>query len=507
MTAPSSHAAQDRLPEYAELDATALAQRVRSGAVSPRELVDAAIAAIERVDPRLNAVVHRMYESARALASAPAKLLDGPFRGVPFVVKDLDGAVAGEPYTMSSRFLEHYVPDRDSEIIARIRRAGLLIVGKTNTPEFGILGTTEPQLRGATRNPWDRTRTPGGSSGGTAALVASRAIPMGHGGDAGGSIRVPASACGLFGLKTTRGRNPVGPDHGEVWGGYGQPGVLTRSVRDCAAMLDATQGPERGAPYQVLGPARPYVEEVGAPPGRLRVAFSRGSLYGKAIHDDCVAAVDTAAKLLIELGHDLTEAAPRFDRDEMVAAYFVQVATEVASTIEEAAQRTGRRATPSGFEAPTWFLGQVGRRLTALDLERSRASCARLGRSLAEFFEEYDIFLCSTLADLPVRVGELTLRPYERLGLSVLRALPEKRLLDAALAGLGSRALERTPNTMIFNQTGQPAMSVPLHWNAAGLPVGVQFAARFGDEATLFRLAAQLEAARTWAGRTPPIHA
>lgn len=495
------------MDDYADLDATALAERVRRRDASPRELVDAAIAAIERVNPKLNAVVHRMYEKARALATDATNLPEGPFRGVPFVVKDLDGSLAGEPYTMSSRHLEHYVADHDAEIVSRMKRTGVVIVGKTNTPEFGILGITEPELRGATRNPWDEGRTPGGSSGGTAALVASRAVPMGHGGDGGGSIRIPSSACGLFGLKTTRARNPVGPDNGELWGGYVQPGVLTRSVRDCAAMLDATRGPERGAPYQVLPPARPYLQEIATPPGKLRIAFSRGSLYGKAIHADCVAAVESAAKLLAELGHEVVETAPPFDRDEAVAAYFVQVAVGTAGAIDEAARLSGRRATPRGFEAPTWFLGQIGRKVTGVELERSRATSMRLGRILAAFFEQYDLFLCSTLAELPAKIGELALKPAERFGLAALRVFSAKKLLDTVLAQLADKSLERTPNTMLFNQTGQPAMSMPLHWNTAGLPVGVQFAARFGDEATLFRLAAQLEIARPWTARRPPISA
>jgi len=495
------------MDNYADIDAIGLAERLRTGAIGPRELIDAAIAAIERVNPALNAIVHRMYEKARASADDARKLPEGPFRGVPFVLKDLDGALAGEPYTMSSRHLERYVPEHDAEIVARIKRTGVIIVAKTNAPEFGILGVTEPELRGATCNPWDIGRTPGGSSGGTAALVASRAVPMGHGGDGGGSIRVPASACALFGLKTTRGRNPVGPDHGELWGGYVQPGVLTRSVRDCAAMLDATQGPEPGAPYEVRPPARPYLEEVGAPAGRLRIAFSKGSLYGKTIHADCVDAVESAAKVLTELGHEVVEAAPSFDRDEAVAAYFVQVATSTAAAIDEAARLAGRRATPRGFEASTWLLGQIGRKLTALDLERSRATSMQLGRRLAAFFGTYDLFLCATLADLPAKIGELALKPAERLGLAALRVFPAKGLLDRVLADLGAKNLERTPNTMMFNQTGYPAMNVPLHWNGQGLPVGVQFAARFGDEATLFRLAAQLEAARPWTVRKPPVHA
>lgn len=493
--------------DYTDLDATALAERIRSGAVAPLELVDTAIAAIERVNPTLNAIVHRMYEKARAAARDARKLPEGPFRGVPFVVKDLDGAVAGEPYTMSSRHLQHYVPDHDAEIISRMKRAGVVIIAKTNTPELGILGVTEPELHGATRNPWDPSRTPGGSSGGTAALVAARAVPMGHGGDGGGSIRIPASACGLFGLKTTRGRNPVGPDHGELWGGYVQPGVLTRSVRDAAAMLDATQGPEIGAPYQVLPPVRPYLQEIGAPVGRLRIAFSKGSLYGKTIDDDCASAVESTAKLLSQLGHDVVEATPPFDRDEVVAAYFVQIAVGIASEIDEAACLTGRPATPRGFEPGSWLLGQIGRKLPAVDLQRSRATSMRLGRTLATFFEHHDVFVCATIAGLPPKIGELALKPAQRFGLAALRALPAKKLLDAVLSRLGAEHLERTPNTMMFNQTGQPAMSVPLYWSAEGLPVGVQFAARFGDEATLFRLAAQLEAARPWAQRKPRVKA
>ncbi len=491
------------MTDYTQMDATALAENVRRGEVHPAELVEESIAAIERVNPGLNAVVHQMYDRARA--AAKGTLPDGPFKGVPFVVKDLDGELAGEPYTQSCRLLADFVPDHDAEVIARIRRAGVIFVAKTNTPELGILAVTEPEMRGPTRNPWDPERTPGGSSGGTAALVAARAVPMGHGGDGGGSIRIPASACGLFGFKPTRARNPMGPDRGELWGGYVQPHVLTRSVRDSAAMLDATRGEDPGAPYFAPPVERPYVEEIRRPPERLRVAFSRGSLYGKAIHPDCEAAVADAAKLCAELGHEVVEASPPFNRDEMVRAYFVQVAAGVAMGIEWAAQMAGKPARPSGFEPPTWLLGQIGRKLSALDLEKSRAACQRLGRSLATFFDRHDVFLCATLADLPVRVGELALKPAERFLLGFLRAVPAKFLLDKVLAELGAKNLERTPNTMMFNQTGQPAMNVPIFFNGPGLPVGVQFAGRFGDEGTLFRLAAQLESARPWADRRPKI--
>ena len=289
-------------------DATALAERVRKGEVHPTELVEQAISATEKVNPQLNAIVHKMYDKARAAAKGP--LPEGPFRGVPFVVKDLDGWLAGEPYTQSSRMSKDFVPPVDAEIIARMKQTGVVIVGKTNTPELGLLGVTEPELRGPARNPWNPDHTPGGSSGGTAALVASRAVPFGHGGDGGGSIRIPASACGLFGLKPTRGRNPLGPRAGEGWGGYVQQGVLTRSVRDCATMLDATQGPHAGAPYAAPPRERPYVEEIRRAPRKLRIAFSTGSLYGRETHADVKAAVNDAAALCASLGHELEETSP-----------------------------------------------------------------------------------------------------------------------------------------------------------------------------------------------------
>ena len=490
------------IQDWADVDATTLALRVKKREVSPTELVEAAIKAIESVNPKLNGVVHKMYDKARAQAEqAP----EGPFRGVPFVVKDLDGFLANEPYTQSCRMSAQFVPDHDAEVIARMKRTGVVIVGKCNTPELGILGVTEPALRGPTRNPWNTDHTTGGSSGGTASMVASRAVPFGHGGDGGGSIRIPSSACGLFGMKTTRGRNPLGPDTGEAWGGYVQPGVLTRTVRDCAAILDATQGPEAGAPYQVLPPARPYVEEVRTPPRKLRVAFSTASLYGKATHPDCVAAVKDCAELLTSLGHDVVEASPALDMRALVAAYFTQVAVGVAGGIEETARWVKRAPTSADFQPTTWLLGQIGRKLGALELQRARDACMTAGRVVARFFEQHDVFLNATLAYPPSKIGELGLRAGERIGLAILRTVSPKMLLDKVLADLGANALERSPNTQLANQTGNPAMSVPLFWNSAGLPIGAQLMAPFGDEATLFQLAAQLEAERPWVQKKPPI--
>ncbi len=486
-------------------DATALAERVGRGDVHPTELVDAAIAGIEKVNPALNAVVHRMYDQARA--AAKGTLPDGPFRGVPFVVKDLDGWLAGEPYTQSCRMSKDFIAPEDAEIIARMKRTGVVIVGKTNCSELGILGITESELRGPARNPWNPAHTPCGSSGGTAAIVASRAVTMGHGGDGGGSIRIPASACGLFGMKPTRARNPLGPRTSEGWGGYVQPGVITRSVRDCATMLDATQGPDPGAPYASPPRERPYAEEILRAPRKLRIAFSTGSQLGRRTHGDVQAAVRDAAALCASLGHELEEVALPIDREALVAAYFAQIAVGAAASIDETARWVGRAPTPADFEPTTWMLATIGRKLPAMELQRSRDACQHAGRTLGQFFQRYDLFLDGTLAYPPSTVGELALKPAERAALAALRVVSPRFVLDKLLATLGANALEKTPNTQVANQTGLPAMSVPLAWNAAGLPIGVQFMAPFGDEATLFQLAAQLETARPWANRLPPVSA
>ena len=490
------------MPDLLDSDATGLALRIRSGEVSPAEVVDAAIAAIERVNPQLNAVVHPMYESARA--EARGELPDGPFRGVPMVVKDFDGFVKGVPFTASTRFLEGFVPDHDSEAIARFRRAGLVFCAKTNCPELAILGTTESAWRGPAHNPWNLDHSTGGSSGGSAALVGARAVPVGHGGDGGGSLRIPASACGLVGLKATRGRIPVGPDFGEGWGGYVQWGTLTRSVRDTAAMLDVLAGPMAGDPYGVAPPERPYTEEVSAPVGPLRIGFTTRSLYGKGTDPECVKAVEATATLLADLGHHVEEAWPTFDRDKLVAAYLAQVGIGTAAEIDDIARWTGRHPAAHYFEPATWFLNQVGRALSGVELQHARDAIMEAGRSMAQFHARYDVFLLPTLAHPPVRLGELALKPAERIGLAVLRAVPVGAAVRAVLAQLAANNFERTPNTQLFNQTGQPAISLPLHWTPEGLPVGVQLAAGMGQEALLIRLSAQLETARPWIARKPP---
>ncbi len=491
------------IADWGDHDATALAALVRSGAASPKELVDIALDAIDAVNPRLNAVVHRMDDSART--AAEGTLPDGPFRGVPMVVKDLDGFTAGVPYTMSCRFLEGFIPEHDAEVIARLRRAGFLLLAKTNCPELGILGTTEPVLRGATRNPWSLAHSPGGSSGGSAALVSARAVPVGHGGDGGGSIRIPASACGLFGLKTSRGLLPLGPDIGEGWGGYVVPGVLTRSVRDSAAIYEALRGSSTGDPYHGPVLEGPLTADLERPPERLRVAVCPTSLFGRGTDPECAAGLENTVALLRDLGHDVEEARPAFDRDALVFAYLVQVAASVALEVEDAGRWMGKTPTPSGFEPATWFLRQLGDQLSAADLQRSRDHVHVAGRSLGAFFRTYDVMLTPTMAYPVVKLGETALKPVERVGLSVLRTVPIKPVMMKLLRDLADQSLERVPNTQLFNMTGLPAMSVPLHTTQNGLPIGMQFAAGFGRDGLLLRLGAQLERAKPWIGRKPGV--
>lgn len=489
--------------QFAEHDATGLAELIRKGEVSPGALVEAAIEAIAAVDPALHAVVHATHESARN--TALAELPEGPFRGVPMVVKDLDGALADAPYTMGTRFLRHYVAPRDGELIARFKRAGFIPVAKTNCPELGILGTTEPEWRGATHNPWNVAHTPGGSSGGSAALVAARAIPVGHAGDGGGSIRIPAAACGLFGMKASRGLLPVGPDAGEGWGGFVSPGALTRSVRDSAAILDALRGPAAGDPYCGPTPARPFVEELASDPAPLRIALCRESLFGRTTHPDCAATLEETAALLTGLGHHVEVARPAFDRDALVLAYLSQVAASVAATLERLPKLAGRPLDPAEFEPPTWFLHQLGHMLSAADLQRSRDIAQTAGRELSAFFQRFDVILLPTMAHPPARLGEGALKPVERFGLGVLRSAPVRPVMLKLLHDLADKSLERVPNTQLFNMTGVPAMSVPLGMSTGGLPIGMQFASGLGRDGLLFQLAGQLERARPWIGRRPAV--
>ncbi len=488
------------IDEYDDLDATALAALVRNGDTSPTELLDAAIHRVERRNPRLNAVVYEMFDRARSRVD---ELQDGPLRGVPFMVKDLKLQIAGTPTSDSCKLTVDRMATTSSELALRYERAGLQIIAKTNTPEFGIMGITEPELRGPCRNPWNTDHTPGGSSGGSASAVAARMVPAAHAGDGGGSIRIPASACGLVGLKPTRGRVTMAPFRGEAWGGFVQEHVVCRSVRDSALFLDICDAPTPGEPYAAPHKERPWVEEVGADPGKLKVAFTTQTLYGGDTDPDCIAAVELAAKQMADLGHEVVEARPDFPRDDLVRAYFLTVAAGVGRFVENSAAAAGRKPSHKDFEPSTWLLALIGWKTSAVELMAAQEVMQHANRPIAHFFEDYPILLTPTLARPPARVGQLAIQRGERLQLSVLRRLPLKALLDIALDKMGSSKLSWTPNTGLFNQTGQPGVSLPLHWSPQGLPIGVQFVGRFGAEATLFRVAAQLEEAHPWADKVP----
>jgi amidase len=490
-------------PEYDRLDATELAAMVRRKEVSPPELVEAAIERIEARNPPLNAVVGRCYERARQQASAD--LPDGPFRGVPFLLKDMLAVDGGICTTNGCRFFQGHAPQRDSELVRRLKAAGLVVVGKTNTSEMGLLPVTEPKMYGPTRNPWNTGFTPGGSSGGSAAAVAARMVPMAHGGDGGGSIRIPASCCGIFGLKPTRGRNPMGPYVGEGWHGIAVEHALTRSVRDSAALLDATQGPDLGAPYVAPPPERPYADEVRREPGRLRIAFTTQSLLGTAVHPDCVEAVKRTAALCEKLGHFVAEESPRIDRRTLSKAFLVLIAAETAAEIKGAAESRRKTPRPRDFEPGTWMLAQIGNKFRADELAGAVHRIRAVGRELAAWFDTRDVLLTPTVASPPLPVGALAQRRAEKIALAVLRVLPSETAMRKLLDQLADQAFEFAAFTPIANLTGQPGISVPLDWNPQGLPIGSHFVGRFGDEGTLFRLAAQLEKARPWADLWPPV--
>jgi amidase len=489
--------------DFARYDGLGLAALVRRGDVAPIELVEETIARIEARNPALNAVVYKLYDSARAAARGP---LSGPLAGVPFLLKDLAATLAGTPTSEGNRRLAKAPRNADSELVTRYRKAGLVCVAKTNTPEFGLAPVTESEALGVCRNPWDVSRTPGGSSGGSGAAIAARMAPFAHASDGGGSIRIPASCCGLVGLKPTRGRTPTGPIEGEAWRGFTTVHALTRSVRDCAALLDVVQGADVGAPYEIKPPARPYLDEVGAPPGRLRIAFTVAPMLTDTIHPDCVAGVQATAALLSELGHEVIEATPPLDREPWLDAFVKIVAAETCVDTQRAARLVGRRLGVDDFEIATWVVGLLGRSFSAADYASAARFAQSWSRQVGAFFADYDVLLTPTLAQPPLPHGALKPSSVEAAVLQVVGRLNAGWFMRAT--GLTRELLKKPlsfiPYTPLFNVTGQPAMSLPLHWNAAGLPIGMQFVARMGDEATLFRLAAQLELARPWFDRTPP---
>lgn len=485
--------------EYVKHDATALADLVRTGAVSPAELLETAIARAEAVNPRLNAIVTPLYEQGRQmLTDLPP---GGAFRGVPFLLKDLGLEWAGTPLKSGSRSYQNRVSAVDSEVVKRLKSAGLVFFGKTNTPEFGRTPYTESVLYGPAHNPWKLTHSPGGSSGGSAVAVAAGIVPAASASDGGGSIRIPASCCGLFGLKPSRGRASLGPGRGESWGGALAEHALTRSVRDSAGLLDAVAGPLAGDPYWLPAPERPFVDEVGREPGRLRIAFSTQSLMPSQPTDPtCVGAVRETVRLLESLGHTIDEVPLPYEKTLVTESFFLNVLAETAATFRDLSDYLGRPVRRSDVELNTWAQGRLAEAFTAADLAYQKRRWNVPSRRMGQLHETYNLFLTPTLPRPPIATGtfqnsaseERLLKLVDSLG--ALKYLKGSKIVD----DLAERSLGYISFTVITNITGQPSMSVPLHWSADGLPIGVMFAARLGDEATLFRLAGQLEQVRPW---------
>jgi amidase len=478
------------MTETLDLDATAQAELVRNGLVKAVELVDLAIEAIERVNPTLNAVITPLFDKARA--AADGDLPEGPFRGVPMVLKDLGCHSAGDPMYEGMKFLRDagWVEEHDTHLAAAFRKAGFVFLGKTNTPELGILPTTEPLAFGPTRNPWDPTRSTGGSSGGSAAAVAARAVAVGHANDGGGSIRIPASECGLVGLKPSRARTSLGPEYGDLMGGLVAEHVVTRSVRDSAAVLDAVAGPWPGDPYAAPAPSGLYVNELGTEPGRLRIGVMTDSPGGATpVHPDCVAAAEATARLLESLGHTVEVSHPAaLDELDFTASFITMWSAGNAWALDYWSGKVGKIATVADVEPLTWALVEMGRSFSAPQFLTAREWLQAYSRRMASWWAGHDLLLTPTIAEPPPVLGSFD------------------SPADNPMAGL-FRAAGLVPFTPPFNVTGQPGISLPLHWNGDGLPIGVQLVAAYGREDLLIRVAAQLERAQPWADRVPPIHA
>ena len=474
------------MPDFESYDALGLAKLVKDRQVTAGELLQTAIERVEARNPKINAVVSKLYDEAKAQIAAG--LPDGAFAGVPFLLKDLGLQLAGTVTSGGSNFFADARADHDSELVARYKRAGLVIFGKTNTSEFGLSTSTEPRLHGPTRNPWNLEHSAGGSSGGAAAAVAAGMLPLANASDGGGSIRVPASCCGLFGLKPTRARVPMGPDVGEGWSGSSVVHAVSRSVRDSAALLDATAGPDIGDPYFAPPQERPYLAEVGQSPGRLKIAMTTKAWNGQPVDEDCARAVHQAAQLCERLGHHIEEASPAIPATELAAANRVIISANVRASLEARGKALGREPKAGDVEGITWTMSEYGRTARASDYAAAIQVLHRTGRIVGRFLTQYDMLLTPTQC-----------RPPHRLGVLDMMTGDTKAFTEAIFGTIAF--------TAPFNATGNPAMSVPLGWSQAGLPIGIQFVGPFGDEATLFRLAAQLEAIEPWAHRRPPLAA
>ncbi|MEQ8745426.1 amidase family protein [Pyruvatibacter sp.] len=475
------------MDDYADYDGVGLANLVHNGEVSASELAEEALARIQKHNPALNAVVTDMADQGRRLA---ANIDEGdrsaPFAGVPFLLKDIMGDYEGVATQYGSRFMAGNPAPTHSTLTSRFIASGLVPLGKTNVPEFGLLPVSEGALYGPARNPWNPDHTPGGSSGGSAAAVAAGIVPVAHANDGGGSIRIPASSCGLVGLKPTRGRIPNGPMIGDVMSGLAIDLVVSRTVRDTAVALDISAGPEPGDPYAAPHHEGIWSDDVGVAPGSLKIGFTTKTLGGEPVHPECVKAVLNTAKLLESLGHEVEEASPPIDIGMMQPAFMAIWATGVAQQIAVQELLFGKTPRQGDLEPLTAGLWEAGKKVSGSDYLNAVAALQFMSRGVAAWHDEYDLWLTPTLGEPPLRIGTIDINESDA---------------EKAFAPI----LNYVAFTPVENATGQPAISLPLHWTDDGLPVGLHFAARFGEEATLIRLAAQLEEAAPWADRHPPI--
>jgi amidase len=475
-----------RLDEYASLDGLELANLVRNKQVTAGEVVDIAISAMRKLDSELHFVVGDPLPQARL--SLRELRADQPFTGVPTLIKDIGPRMGGVPQEMGSALAQGLVPTEDSELIRRFRQAGFVFIGRSATPELGGAFTTEPRISAPTRNPWDRARSTGGSSGGAAAAVAAGVVPVALAGDTAGSIRVPAHCCGLFGLKPTRGRNPVGPEAGEVNSGLTVAHVLTRTVRDSAAVLDATAGPDAGCRYYAAPPSKPFIEAVARPRLGLRIALSTENFFGGDVAPEIKTAAQSAAQLCEDLGHHVVQASPLFEAEEIVGLLETIWSSHVYHAVRGLERRTGRTASIQLLEASTLMLCDRGRQISADEFLQSLDRLNQLSRKVGCFFADFDVLLTPTFSQVAPMLGQI-----------------KSDVLFPDVTSFVLDNMKMAPFTSQCNLTGQPAMSVPLYQSAQGLPIGVQFAARFAAEETLLSLAGQLEAALPWVARRPAV--
>jgi len=490
--------------EYRRHDALGLAELVRNRQVSASELLEAALARSAEVNPKLNAIIIPMHELARERAK---QNLEGAFAGVPFLTKDLFQEYAGVQTAYGCKGLKaaNYKPDVHAEITERWLRAGAVIFGRTNTPEFGAKGITEPEAWGPSRNPWNLDHITGGSSGGSAAAVAAGIVPMAGANDGGGSIRIPAAYCGLFGLKPGRGRTPWGPQMSEAMHGAAMNHVVSRSVRDSAAMLDATHGSDIGSLCHLAPPERSYLEEVSRAPGKLRIAFSTRSPIGSEVHPEAIKAVTDAAKLLESLGHHVEEAEPQVDGLQLAKDFIVMWFAQCAATVREIKKRTG--CGDEGFELDTLAMAAFGNASRASEYVEGYWRWGDYTRQLGEFHQKYDLYMTPTLAYPAPRVGQIATPQWQHVAMKILMALGLSRVIlkSGMIEQMVQENLKWVPFTQLGNLTGVPGMSVPLHWTPEGLPMGVHFLAAHGGEGMLFQLAGQLEQAKPWKDKWPSV--